>query len=732
MATSQFRGSKELDGKKNITTYATGVEKFKKSLSGNTYASPVSFLKDVGKIEVQSGVTWSEQTIYTEAFVIPDVVNITCFNHFDGSTLWQTALDYTAENPYPGCVPTVNSNPDRIFSACLFGDAILFVQNTKFDFTNTVPGAADTWHALKFNALDKDGAVYSGVSAEDYYKVNHMTDYIQTGSWCTTEYKAASNPSYTDWTELKINHTIPSNDSGWSPYPFNAVFQQLFFRAWYQDTPLTLYTFAASQSVLNYLSVIAIGSYTSAIAPPVGVSLPDYPYIVAKSDDYVYSIINFLSGLQVYQKIRRHNAGNIALSSDIVNNQTDPTIPSMKDSQISIGTFEKWSGHSIVEYEAIVVGCGNKIYTFDTDGNTIDSYSVGADVDRNIAIDYVSVNEENPSFPGEYADRNIAVLIYTTMNGHIGSVETETIDGTRTWETGIIASDFTSPVIDTDGNIFFGMDSKLYCYDKLGNQSWFYTADGTINDAPTIGDDGNIYFTDDNKFYCLSGTSAPFDIVLTDPLHDATGVSVTGDITITFNSPINASSVTASTLIITDDDDLALTYTTSITGPVLTITPTLPLTSSSVITVFFDETIANTDGVTLGADHRLQFTTAGIEMQATNVNDILYLKPAIIRAEKPMLYFQAPEVIYEGNPRWELHFKLESYKEAGLINLIEDKDTVNDLADFEYSTNNGLTWTAFPTNGLTHTAYRSQIRVILNTGREEDVYIRFFVGANDG
>lgn len=79
-------------------------------------------------------------------------------------------------------------------------------------------------------------------------------------------------------------------------------------------------------------------------------------------------------------------------------------------------------------------------------------------------------------------------------------------NGTKKWE--FIAPDeiHSSPVIDSDGTIYFGSnDYKLYALNPDGTKKWTFTTKYNVTNPAVIGTDGTIYFgSEDDDFYALN------------------------------------------------------------------------------------------------------------------------------------------------------------------------------------------------------------------------------------
>jgi len=83
-------------------------------------------------------------------------------------------------------------------------------------------------------------------------------------------------------------------------------------------------------------------------------------------------------------------------------------------------------------------------------------------------------------------------------------------DGARKWNFYIgIDSVFSSPAIDSDGNIYFGANNhKFYAVDSEGNEMWQFITGGAIDSSPAIGSDGTVYFgSQDGYLYALESDS---------------------------------------------------------------------------------------------------------------------------------------------------------------------------------------------------------------------------------
>lgn len=105
----------------------------------------------------------------------------------------------------------------------------------------------------------------------------------------------------------------------------------------------------------------------------------------------------------------------------------------------------------------------------------------------------------------------------------------------------------------------------------------------------------------------------------------------------------------------------------------------------------------------------------------------IILGPMPIRCAKPMVVLQAPVPV--GN--WLLHFKIESFSDAeGTIPIAVVDSSINPEL-FEYSTDGGLIWTAFPETGLPQDKYGALVRARCEVGPRQQVWLKASVGAED-
>lgn len=91
------------------------------------------------------------------------------------------------------------------------------------------------------------------------------------------------------------------------------------------------------------------------------------------------------------------------------------------------------------------------------------------------------------------------IIYIVTENGDFYSIFP---NGTINWNFTSSGSSRSTPVIDSDGNVYFGSGETLYCLSSNGTKMWEFQADGYIGmSSPVIDDSGNIYFGSDNGFF---------------------------------------------------------------------------------------------------------------------------------------------------------------------------------------------------------------------------------------
>src|SRR2546425_223675 len=133
------------------------------------------------------------------------------------------------------------------------------------------------------------------------------------------------------------------------------------------------------------------------------------------------------------------------------------------------------------------------------------------------------------------------------------------------------------------------------------------TVAGTVTDAV-----GNALGT--NIVWSFSTDVAP-TVIARSPAPGATGVPLITNVTVTFNKPMNAASITPATFALRAAGAAAnvpATVTLDATGTLATLTPSSPLALGTVYTATVAGSVTDTAGTALGINVAWSFTTAGL------------------------------------------------------------------------------------------------------------------------
>lgn len=106
---------------------------------------------------------------------------------------------------------------------------------------------------------------------------------------------------------------------------------------------------------------------------------------------------------------------------------------------------------------------------------------------------------------------------------------------------------------------------------------------------------------------------------------------------------------------------------------------------------------------------------------------LIITDPTAARCAIPMITLQTPSPV----GAWLLHFKIEAYADAGGTQLLSTVDSSINPELWEYSTDQGLTWVAFPATGLPPKSYGALVRARVNIGPGLEAYLKASVGAED-
>jgi len=102
------------------------------------------------------------------------------------------------------------------------------------------------------------------------------------------------------------------------------------------------------------------------------------------------------------------------------------------------------------------------------------------------------------------------------------------------------------------------------------------------------------------------------------------------------------------------------------------------------------------------------------------------MKPYEARSANPVFILTTtkPQLV-DNQP---LHFRVQVFEDEAMSNMISEVRSDTDAGAFEYSLDGGATWTALPSDGLPPEAYGAMLRVKVNVGPRQQVWVRTGVG----
>lgn len=406
-----------------------------------------------------------------------------------------------------------------------------------------------------------------------------------------------------------------------------------------------------------------------------------------------------------------------------------------RNSQPIKGFDSVWNGLSYVDEERCYVpASNNKIIQTEASGMQLWadlSDDISGAIKRGIAFYSYSKEVEKPGGnPGETVTRNMPVLIYTESGGKLGSYDGYDLVTGRNWTVPIGANP-GDPVLHNDG-ILVPVGNKVYAYDYNGIYQSEYNAGDTVNGLAITTDGLIVGTTAGGKVFCLQETSTVFNVVTTDPLDNASGVARDKEIVIEFSSGLDDSTITTDSLkVLNGVTELEYVFEL-VDDKYLHINPNNPelWPTSAHLDVVLSTAVFGENGAHLPDEYTFDFDTDHTHFDI-NLFDEFELFTDECVSEKTFIEFRAP--IADDSPwvvDWLVHYRVQTYKDAGKVSLIEAKNTEDNAADFYYSTDEGNSWSAFPAGGLERQYWGSRIKVQMNTGLKEIVYIQFGAGAD--
>lgn len=168
---------------------------------------------------------------------------------------------------------------------------------------------------------------------------------------------------------------------------------------------------------------------------------------------------------------------------------------------------------------------------------------------------------------------------------------------------GVLASDITANSL-----IAYATGNALNTATGSGNGNSVFTT--TPGSYPATSGGGDYYWID-AVFSVDAAATEPPAVVVTQPKNDAYGVKRNQPLTAKFSHPLNAATVTNSTVQLFDSNSSPVAGTASYdsTSRLVTFTPSAVLTYSQKYTMKLSASIADTSGGTLGSEYAWSFTT---------------------------------------------------------------------------------------------------------------------------
>ncbi len=145
-------------------------------------------------------------------------------------------------------------------------------------------------------------------------------------------------------------------------------------------------------------------------------------------------------------------------------------------------------------------------------------------------------------------------------------------------------------------------------------------------------------------------TTIALNVISSNPVNNATGVSTTPTITVTFNEPIILGNVSNIVLKLTASPGTVIPTTLSISGNNLTIIPDVALANGTGYTVILHTgSVTSTNGVPLAAPYTTRFTTTGTTFIAPVVTSTIPVNNATGIPTNTTITFTFNEPIILGN-----------------------------------------------------------------------------------
>ncbi len=225
-----------------------------------------------------------------------------------------------------------------------------------------------------------------------------------------------------------------------------------------------------------------------------------------------------------------------------------------------------------------------------------------------------------PDFTSSFSTAALSVIAVTPTDGSADqSVNTavmvqfnSNMDPTTINSSTLTLTDNQGNVVATTVTYDAGTETATLTPTAPLSNSTSYTLD-VVSGAGGVADlNGNTLAAD---FTSSFTTSASLSVVVVTPANGSTNQSVNTPVTVQFNNPMDASTISTSTVVLTDSQGnvVAATVTYDAGSQTATLTPSAPLSNSTTYTLTVSGGaggVADTDGDTLAADFTSTFTTA--------------------------------------------------------------------------------------------------------------------------
>jgi len=221
------------------------------------------------------------------------------------------------------------------------------------------------------------------------------------------------------------------------------------------------------------------------------------------------------------------------------------------------------------------------------------------------------------------------------------------------------------------------------------------------------------------------------DVLSTDPTDGEVDVDyTTKEIVISFSKYVDIETINAGSITISPE----IAYRASASGTNLTLSLPDGLDTDTEYKITLTKDVASTHGEPLEDDYVFFFTTRKQEFPPDDedeewqyeIGELIIESPDKTCTEVAQVMLRTPDIRSTSGkhpPKWRLHYKILTYGDPEHMTLIESVSSENNPELFLYSPNHGVTWEAFPSDGLPPQHYGSLIQVCIRCGRNTAAYL---------